>query len=446
MYVLAHGLGGTTDLPIPAWLFAWGAGLVLVVSFAALGSLWRRPKLASLDERRLLRVPAWVDVAAGTFGVAVFALVLWAGFAGAQGPTDNLAPTAIWVVLWPGMAFLSLLLGDVWAAVSPWRAIGRAAGWVAHRVAGDRLPAPSAWPARLGTWPAVLAVAGLGWLELVWPARDEPAALATVAAVYAAVQLVGMTLCGVDAWARHADGLGALLSAIARLSPLHRREDGALYLRVPTSGAATDAGPPVAAIAVAAIGVTTFDGAGQSDVWADVLPALNDLGTSLGLGVGDANTLSATVGLLACLGLVAGLYGLGIRGMRAASGGLDARALGRAFGASLLPIVMGYVAAHYLTFVLTQGQAAVPLASDPLGRGWDVFGTASVAVDYTLFSGAAAWTLQLTALVAGHVAGLVLAHDRGLELHGTGTARAQQAMLVVMVAFTSLGLWLLTAG
>ena len=106
---------------------------------------------------------------------------------------------------------------------------------------------------------------------------------------------------------------------------------------------------------------------------------------------------------------------------------------------------MVYVAAHYLTFLLFEGQAIVYLASDPFGRGWDLFGTAADAVDYNWLSQSGAWYLQVAFVVTGHVAALALAHDRALVLYGQAklAVRSQYWMLGVMVGFTTLALWLL---
>ena len=159
---LAHGLVGRQDLPIPRWLFAWGAAVVLVVSFVALAVLWPQARLEYLRERRLLRVPAVLEVLAGLLGIAAFVLVVYAGFAGTQAPTANLAPTVIFVIFWVGIPFLSALLGDVFAPFNPWRAVARAVAWATSR-AGAKAPAPLAYPAWLGRWPAALGILAFAW-------------------------------------------------------------------------------------------------------------------------------------------------------------------------------------------------------------------------------------------------------------------------------------------
>ena len=105
-----------------------------------------------------------------------------------------------------------------------------------------------------------------------------------------------------------------------------------------------------------------------------------------------------------------------------------------------------YVVAHYFSLLAYNGQDVLRLASDPLGTGADLLGTADATIDYSVVSATAIWYVQVGALVAGHVAGLVLAHDRALALYGDHRAasRSQVVMLVVMVCFTVLGLWLLS--
>ena len=112
---------------------------------------------------------------------------------------------------------------------------------------------------------------------------------------------------------------------------------------------------------------------------------------------------------------------------------------------TLVPIAAVYVLAHYLTYFVYDGQRILYLASDPFGQGWDIFGTATRGVDYSVLSQNSAWYLEVAFVVVGHVAALTLAHDRALKIYGQAklAVRSQYWMLGVMVGFTSLALWLL---
>jgi hypothetical protein len=447
---LAHGLVGRQDLPIPRWLFAWGAAVVLVVSFVALAVLWPKPRLEQTREKRVLGVPAVLEVVCGLLGVAGFVVVLWAGFAGTQTATANLAPTVIYVVFWVGIPFLSAVLGDVFAAFNPWRATARAASWVAGRVSGGRLPEPMAYPAWLGRWPAAFGILAFAWVELVYVNRDDPSILAALALVYAAVQLIGMSVYGVETWSRNADAFSVYFRLFSLLAPLHWRAR-TLYRRAPLAGApGLDTVPGTVALLCVMIGTTSFDGFSQGDLWTGtggIAPTLQQRFLNLGLSQETALQVTFTIGLVLMVCFVGALYRLGVAGMSSIGGHHPPGDLARRFAHSLIPIALAYVAAHYFSLLVYQGQAMASLASDPLGDGSDVFGTAAATIDYNVISATGIWYVQVAALVLGHAAGLTLAHDRALTVYRRvrDATRSQYWMLAVMVGFTSLGLWLLSA-
>jgi hypothetical protein len=184
------------------------------------------------------------------------------------------------------------------------------------------------------------------------------------------------------------------------------------------------------------IGTVTFDGLSQGSIWTDISTSLFD---TLG------GTVTNTIGLLVGVALVGGFYLLGIAGATTVGGGFEVRTLARAFVHSLVPIALVYVAAHYLTFLLFEGQAIRYTIADPFGQGWNLFGWADAGIDYGLMSQETAWYVQVGLVVVGHVAALVLAHDRALALYReTRTAVLSQIwMLAIMIGFTMLALWLL---
>ena len=444
MPLIAHGLVGRADLPVPESLFIAAAAVVLVASFLALALLWSRPRLQEWPERRLTRVPRAVDAALGALGVAAFAVTVYAGLAGTDQQIDNLAPTMVYVAFWVGVPVLSLLVGDVWRLLSPWRAIGRAASVVARRVGGGELPEPLPYPARLGRWPAAAGIFAFAICELAWATAREPAPLAVLMLVYLVIMLVGMSLYGVEPWVRNADGFGVLFGWFASMAPVTRR-DGVVCLRPPLVGAGRKAvGAGTAAVLLVGIGATAFDGAREGALFNDLVPRLQDAFEGLGFGQSGALELGFVVGLVLMCLLVAAVWRAGVAGMPRADG--RSAGPGRALVHSLAPILAAYVVAHYFSLLAYNGQDLLRLASDPLGTGADLFGTADSSIDYGVLSATAIWYVQVGSLVAGHVAGLVLAHDRALAVYGSHRAasRSQVAMLVVMVIFTVLGLWLLS--
>jgi hypothetical protein len=260
---------------------------------------------------------------------------------------------------------------------------------------------------------------------------------------YVVVMLVGMSLYGVEAWTRNADAFGVYFGLFAALAPLTRR-DGVLYARPPVLGAARIA--PLrgtAAVLLTGIGVTAFDGASEGPLFNDVLPDLQRFFGDLGFGQERALELGFVVGLLVAVALVSLIWLLAVAGMPR----VDGVRPGRQLVFSLAPILAAYVVAHYFSLLAYNGQDLWRLASDPLGDGSDLFGGAGATIDYGVVSATAIWYVQVAALIIGHVAALVLAHDRALGIYRShrDATRSQLVMLVLMVCFTCLGLWLLSA-
>jgi hypothetical protein len=458
----AHGIVGVSrDRPIPDWLLAWAAAVVLVASFVALSVAWRRPRLQD-DRWRPLRAggsaPSAPLVAAGralggAVGVATLALVLWAGSTGTPDVAENVAPTIVFVLVWVGLPILSALLGDVARPLNPWAGIGRTTGAVVRLVRRGRPVPHLRYPAGLGHWPAVLGLVAFVWLELLHAVpggpRLEADTVATATAVYTAWTLAAMALFGVDPWLRRGETFAVLFGLFARLSPLERR-DGRLGRRGALRGVVGWPGDQprgAVALVLVLIGTTVFDGA-QEGVLRDPGTWLFERLLDRGLGVTAALRTSSALLLAGCVLLVAVVYWLAMLGARRTAGPeRRVGALGAAFAHSFVPIALAYVVAHYVSLLLFQGQALPGLLSDPRGDGSDWLGTASWGVDYGLIDAEGIWYLQVGALVLGHVVALLLAHDRALALlrDHRAAARSQRWMLALMVAFTVGGLWLISA-
>jgi hypothetical protein len=340
-----------------------------------------------------------------------------------------------------------VLLGDVFTLLSPWRALGRATGWVVRRVTG-RAPRHVAYPAHLGRWPGAVVIAVFTWIELVSGWGDAPHTLVSAAFGYTILTLAAQAVFGVETWTRNGEGFAIYYNLFARMSVWERRTDGrpTLGVRPPLAGLTSlDRRPGTVAFVVVMIGTVTFDGLSQGPAWRSLQGHLVDLFTGIGISAHAAPDIAATVGLLLAVGLIGGFYRLGISGMRSIGGKLDEAALRSAFVHTLVPIAAVYVAAHYFSFLIFEGQAVIYLASDPFGQGWDLLGTASRGIDYSLLPGDATWYFPVGFVLCGHVAGLILAHDRALVLFNDArlALRSQYWMLAVMVGFTSLALWLL---
>jgi hypothetical protein len=433
---LAHGLAQREQLPIPQWLFAWAAAAVLVISFFALAVLWPEPRLNDeawrpLPGGRVIAGPV-VQAVCGGIGVLLLGVTILAGYIGAGAALDNWAPTFILITFWVGLVFASILFGDIFRAFSPWRALGRL-------LPSQNKPYPEKW----GRYPAAIGLLAFTWIELVSGWGDHPARLATAAVLYTCGTLAFQYVYGVDTWQRRGEAFAVYYNLFSRLSVWETR--GVLGVRPPLAGLPRlDPAAGTVFLVTVMIGTVTFDGLSQGPLWqnlsADMVDALDGVFSAL-----TASRIASTIGLALGVALVGGFYRLGIEGARSVGGDLTVPQLEQGFIHTLIPIAAVYVAAHYFTFLIFEGQAISYLASDPFGQGWDLFGTVSSGIDYSIFPQKDTWYVQVAFVVVGHVAALTLAHDRALTLYGDArlAVRSQYWMLGIMVGFTSLALWLL---
>ena len=453
MNLVAHGLGGVKDLPVPTWMFYWGGAVVLVASFVALGVLWREPLLerhahSRLAPRLIDRIVFWppLRIAIQTVSVGLLVLVYASALFGDSDPFRNLAPTWIYVVFWLGVPLLSVLLGNVWRVLSPWLAIADCFVWLRERRGREAQPL-SEYPERLGRWPAAATLFAFVALELAYSDPASPRTLAFATALYTYVTLFGYASFGRATWQDRGEGFAVAFGYLARMAPVsvaNRR----LILRWPLTGLyGTEKTPGSLAVIAVMLGSVGFDGLSRTSWWQNLIadveaPYVIDRPNVAELLV----VLVSLAGLVAVIGIVGLAYRSACTLMRSTVNA--SRSLVPDFVLSLLPIAFVYAVAHYFSLFVIQGQFAIPLLSDPLGRGWNVFGTAGFLPNLAPFSPDTIWYVQAGALVAGHVAGLAVAHDRAVTLFRDrrDALRSQYPMLALMVVYTVGGLWILSRG
>ena len=451
MNLVAHGIGGVRDLPVPESFFFTAAAIVLVVSFVALGALWQRPLLERHEPGR--RLPDALQAVLlsrvlrallGAISIGLLALTLSTALFGTSLELLNFAPTFIYVIFWLGLPVLSVVLGDVWRVLSPWRAIADATVWVIEKTGSTARPLLDPTE-RFGRYPAALALLAFVALELAHPRPAYPRTLGVAVALYTYWALAGMAVFGRDTWTRSGEGFAVAFSLLARIAPFAVR-DGRVVVRWPLTGLAGAEQVRGTLVFVAVmLGSTSFDGFARSSAWqnllADVRTELADEPVWL---IDLATTFVNIGGLVAFVGAVVLTYFAAVEGTRRLV--RAQRSLVPDFVLPLVPIAFAYLVAHYFSLFVIQGQFIYPLASDPFGKGWDLFGTVDYAPNLAVVSPETVWYVQVAALVAGHVAGLAIAHDRAVTVfERRGDAlRSQYPMLGLMVLYTVGGLWLLS--
>ncbi|HUQ21635.1 MAG TPA: hypothetical protein VM049_01330 [Gaiellaceae bacterium] len=425
---------------------------MLVLSFLALGALWKGPQL----ERRTpgTALPPGLEgvfrsralrAVLGIVSAGLLTLVFLTALIGEPSSAQNLAPTFVYVIFWLGLVPVQLLFGDVWPVLNPWLAFANGVAWIWGRL-GRTWTAPLNYPARLGVWPAAFLLLCFAMLELCYSDPASPRALALAIALYSYAAWFGMAAYGRTTWTRHGEAFTVYFGLLARIAPFGAR-DGRLVARTPLSGlAGRETVPGLLAFVAVMLGSVGFDGLSRSSLWQNLRADLE--GPYLVDSPGTAElvaTALAVAGLIGCILLVAVAF---LGATRVARRMVDeTRPLAAEFVLSLVPIALVYAVAHYFTLLAIQGQYTINFASDPFGYGWDLFGTADYIPNIAPFSPNTVWYVQVGALVAGHVAGLAVAHDRAVTIFRERDAlRSQYAMLGLMVVYTVGGLWLLSRG
>jgi hypothetical protein len=442
----AHGFGQRYDLPLPLSLYICGAALTVVVSCLMLAFYVRRaptdsqiPQLDLLSTRvgRALASPAVVGALRG-LAVALYFLLLFAGFFGDANPFRNIAPVAIWALWWVGLAYFSALVGDLWRVVNPLDTIFAVAEpWIARRFRTREAPES------MRSWPVVACFLVFIWMEVAWEGSDSPFGVAVAMAAYSALTWLGMAIFGREAWLAQGEVFSRVFGLLARFSPMQvdvrGRRIAAWRLRPYAVGLLQR--EPLDASAMALVIVllasVSFDGFLETPAWAAIVEA----------GAGESSGVLRAGGLLAASLLFAAVYLLFSRliALGGADPAITTRRIAGLFVLTLVPIAIAYEVAHYLSFLVQAGQYAVTLASDPFGWGWNLFGTKHHFVRPAIVDARLTWIVSLVAIVAGHIAALYLGHVLSLREYADRrkAVRSQGPMLVLMVAYTMLSLWII---
>lgn len=444
----AHGFGQRYDLPLPLSYYISGACAAIVVTFLVVALFVREAPRAQgyprfdLESHGLGRLCAQPGLAflLKFCGLAIFIITVIAGFRGYEDPYRNIAPTLVWIIWWVGLAYVCAFVGNLWTLINPWNTIFEAAETIYCGLTNRRLSLGLPYPKRLGVWPSCVLLLGFSWTELIYPSPAVPLHLAWLAIGYSALTFLGMFAFGRETWLRHGEVFSLVFGTFARFAPT---EPCALRPFAAGLIESRDVSTSMMAFVLTLLSTVLFDGILGTPEWGIVE---NALAASLP-GLGDtAFILIRTVGLI-------GFWLVFLGAFIAASALMSAVTrprllpleMARSFALTLVPIAIGYHLAHYLTYLLIQGQYIIPLASDPFGFGWNLFGTAGYRVDIAVVGARFAWFAAVAAILLGHIAAVYLAHLKAMRIFGAGTAllRSQVPLTALMVVYTFVSLSIL---
>jgi len=467
----AHAFGARYDLPLPLDLYLAGAAGAVALSFVIMALVFRsrptRARRQGIDMLRLRPMAALLHPAVvtllQTISVGLFLLILAAGLFGNQDPLKNIAPTFVWVIWWVGLAYVASLAGNIWPAINPWSIVFAGFEKVVRLLgARDRLDLGLTYPPWLGVWPAVALFGAFAWFELLVETSKIPDSLATAVLIYSGITWLGMAAFGRDAWLAHGEAFSLAFAVLGRFAPI----DGPLgdsgdsrpvhwYLRPYASGLITERPSRLSMMVFVLLMLSTvgFDGFKETPLHAGLLEwiasqpsfhpillTLHDVGFDL---IAALDTVMLALSPLLFLLVYLGFAWLG---KEVPESELPVLEIAGYFVYSLVPIAIAYHLAHYLSYLLIAGQLIIPLASDPFGIGWNIFGTADYAIDIGIVGAKFVWYTAVIAIVVGHVFAVGVAHFVALRVfESPGAAlKSQYPFLILMVGYTALSLWILS--
>ena len=467
----AHAFGARYDLPLPLELYLAGAGGAVALSFVIMALVFRgRPTDADRLRADLLRYrpiqilfhPAIIG-AIQSISVGLFLLVLVTGFFGTQETLENFGPTFIWIIWWVGLAYVAALAGNLWPAINPWSILFVGLESLFRRFRPQRqLNLELAYQSRFGVWPAVVLFGLFAWVEMFSGAAKVPETLAAFILIYSAITWMGMAAFGRSVWLAHGEAFSLAFGVLGRFAPIGRPErdspDGHpvhWYLRPYASGliVARPCSPSMTVFVLLMLSTVTFDGLRETPLpaslvqWIALQPLLYPFLLELhNLGVDFPVLLETAMFVLLPLVFFLVYRGFSWLAKLAVDGERSVTEISGLFIFSLVPIAIAYHLAHYLSYLLIAGQRIVPLASDPFGIGWNLFGTTDYGVNIGIVGAKFTWYTAVVAIVVGHVFAVGVAHFVALRSFQTVRAalRSQYPFLALMIAYTMVSLWILS--
>lgn len=419
---LAHALSNTYQSRLPLIVYLAGAAIAVGLSFAFLLIADVRADPPVTAGGRV--PPRWLRGTLRAIGLIGWLWIVAQGITGGNGAGD-VTTLFLWVYGWVGVAMLSAFVGPVWHWLDPFTTLHDLGAGLLRRL-GVGGWAVAEYPAVLGKWPAVVGLFFFVWLELVGNGAGPRSLFITVVG-YTAFTLAMMAQFGRDPWRRQGETFSVWFALLGRIAPfalVGDPGDGRVTRRPFASGLLL---PGWRREDVALVGIGTasilFDGLSQTQPWFEVFGAP---------GV-PIKTLQL-VGFVGLLVLAAFLVSRLV--------GLEATAAG------LLPIAAGYLVAHYFTYLLIDGQRIVVALADPLQQGWDIgdFGFAFFEPSSSWLPPGLVWTVQLAAVVGGHMLGawaghVVMARQTGAARGARRHRQREVPLAIIMVFLTTLTLW-----
>lgn len=405
----AHAFGQLYTLPIPLWLYLWGAAAALTISFVLIGFFATESRPLNLPKFHL-KIPSGAILISKIFALMLFLITIFSGFFGAQTPTQNFATNFFWIIFLLGLTYLSAMAGNIWQSVNPFSFL----------LSPLQLKPLFKYPKKLGYLPALGFYLGLLWLELLSNnLATNPPTLSTILLTYSIITVIGAIIFGLKDWLKYAEVFSVFFNLISRLSPF--TEDDLVKQSAEHIS--------LLFFILLMLSSTAFDGFRSTTIYFRYFYLLNP----------------AILLILSWLLFFTLYFSTAFLMKKITQTSQPVLDLSLKFAFSLIPIVLAYNVAHYFTLLLIQGQQIIPLISDPFNRSWNLFGSVDYQINVGLLKAKFVWNFEVSVIILGHIGAVLLAHLTALKIFPPKKVLISQLpMLILMVFYTVVGLWILS--
>lgn len=423
----AHGIGQVYALPVPLKFYLLGAGLTVAVSFFVLSVFLKKAK-AGEQANREISAP-WIKPLITVAKVIAFLLLLVTiatGIVGSQNATRNFAPVFFWIYFLLGMGVLSLVLGNIWDKVNPWKFMS---DYINERESSRIVS---------GIVGAVLLLS-LFWLELVSGNSFVPRIIGMSLVVYTLVNIVASLF--YKNWYKDGELFSVLFGFIGNLAHFQFGSNNKSIIIINENNKLIGTPVPWWTLGTASILLAgaSFDSLKETVMWFQWTKVF---------GLSGVDKISGTIGLLLAPLPFLLLYMLAIWIMKQLVGKeYKTIALAKQFVLSLVPIAFGYTLAHNFSLTIVTAPRMLALISDPFGFGWNLFGTARYIQTDLLLGAKMVWFIEIGFVILAHIFGVWYAHVLATNIFKDPkqALKSQYPMMILMVGFTIMTLWLLSA-
>ena len=448
--VYAHGLNVRYELPIPLSLYLASASIIVALTLLLLRYF---RSFSPVNESRKITENRYLGKKRAYINKIPFLILLFlilSGLIGSQGPLDNIINVFIWVWVWVGIAYISIIFGNVWGGVSPWFNIYSLLlfhfrkNFKKYRRHSDK-------EAEII---GLVLLFTILWIAIIFPGREVPYNLSFFLIFYSIITLFGMAIYGRSRWNNSAEIFNLYFGMLGRLGILGRDKKNFIdNFRMPLSGVHIGKGSTYSSIfIIIAVASISFDGVLETESWDQlrayivsvsffrpILKALVSL-------FGEITLVLNTIGFI-CMPLIIGFFYLLTCASAVRYGGkkINFHSMIVAFAPALIPIAAAYHVAHYFSFLLIAGQVGIQLLSDPFGWGWNIFGTSAMQINVSIINAKIGWVIILISVVLGHVSSIFISHRISFKIlkNNSEALKMHLPFSILMVLYTIFSLWIL---